>query len=86
MKNAKKENAVETYEGLKKDYKSLKAVLTSLGVIWQTLMRSKNKCIRMKQQADQGVSLLYIAYVLILLYFYHKKMEAMGLEPMTSRV
>ncbi len=33
MKNAKKENAVETYEGLKKDYKSLKAVLTSLGVI-----------------------------------------------------
>lgn len=33
MKNAKKENAVETYEGLKKDYKSLKAFLTSLGVI-----------------------------------------------------
>lgn len=32
MKNAKKENAVETYEGLKKDYKSIKAVLTSLGV------------------------------------------------------
>lgn len=32
MKNAKKENAAETYEGLKKDYKSLKAVLNSLGV------------------------------------------------------
>ena len=32
MKNARKENATETYEGLKKDYKSLKAVLTSLGV------------------------------------------------------
>lgn len=32
MKNAKKENALETYEGLKKDYKSLKAVLNSLGV------------------------------------------------------
>lgn len=32
MKNAKKEKAQETYEGLKKDYKSLKAVLTSLGV------------------------------------------------------
>lgn len=25
-------NAVETYESLKKDYKSLKAILTSLGV------------------------------------------------------
>lgn len=32
MKNAKKEKATETYEGLKKDYKSLKAVLNSLGV------------------------------------------------------
>lgn len=32
MQNAKKENAIETYEGLKKDYKSLKAVLNSLGV------------------------------------------------------
>lgn len=32
MKNAKDENAHKTYEGLKKDYKSLKAVLTSLGV------------------------------------------------------
>ena len=32
MKNARKENAAETYEGLKKDYLSLKAVLTSLGV------------------------------------------------------
>ncbi len=32
MKNAKKENATETYEGLKKDYRSLKAILTSLGV------------------------------------------------------
>ena len=32
MKNARKENATETYEGLKKDYKSIKAVLTSLGV------------------------------------------------------
>lgn len=32
MKNAKKENASETYEGLKSDYLSLKAILTSLGV------------------------------------------------------
>lgn len=32
MKTARKENATETYEGLKKDYKSLKAVLNSLGV------------------------------------------------------
>lgn len=32
MKNAKEENATKTYEGLKKDYKSLKAILTSLGV------------------------------------------------------
>ena len=32
MKNAKEENASKTYEGLKKDYKSLKAVLNSLGV------------------------------------------------------
>lgn len=32
MKNARKENASETYEGLKKDYKSLKTVLKSLGV------------------------------------------------------
>lgn len=32
MMNAKKENAMITYEGLKKDYRSLKAVLTSLGV------------------------------------------------------
>ena len=32
MKKAKRENATETYEGLKKDYRSLKAVLTSLGV------------------------------------------------------
>lgn len=32
MKNARKENASETYEGLKKDYKSLKTVLNSLGV------------------------------------------------------
>ena len=32
MKNARKENAAETYEGLKNDYLSLKAVLTSLGV------------------------------------------------------
>ena len=31
MKNAREENA-KTYEGLKKDYKSLKAVLDSLGV------------------------------------------------------
>ena len=29
---AKKENAAETYESLKNDYLSLKAVLTSLGV------------------------------------------------------
>lgn len=32
MKNAKEENAAKTYEGLKNDYLSLKAVLTSLGV------------------------------------------------------
>lgn len=32
MMIAKKENAAETYESLKKDYLSLKAVLTSLGV------------------------------------------------------
>lgn len=32
MKNARREHATETYEGLKKDYRSLKAVLTSLGV------------------------------------------------------
>ena len=31
-KNAKDENAAKTYEGLKKDYRSLKAILTSLGV------------------------------------------------------
>ena len=29
---ARKENATETYASLKKDYRSLKAVLTSLGV------------------------------------------------------
>lgn len=32
MKNAKEENAVKTYDGLKKDYRSLKAILNSLGV------------------------------------------------------
>ena len=32
MKIAKEENAVKTYESLKKDYKSLKAVITTLGV------------------------------------------------------
>ncbi|MBD5452269.1 MAG: hypothetical protein HDR25_06475 [Lachnospiraceae bacterium] len=32
MKNAKEENATKTYEGLKKDYKSLKAILNSLGI------------------------------------------------------
>ena len=32
MKNAKKENATETYEGLKDDCLSLKAILNSLGV------------------------------------------------------
>ena len=32
MKNAKEEDAAKTYEGLKKDYKSLKAILNSLGV------------------------------------------------------
>ena len=32
MRNAKKENAARTYAGLKKDYQSLKTVLTSLGV------------------------------------------------------
>lgn len=32
MKNAKEENAIKTYEGLKKDYKSLKAILQVSGV------------------------------------------------------
>jgi len=32
MITAREENATKTYEGLKKDYLSLKAVLTSLGV------------------------------------------------------
>ena len=32
MEHAKEENATKTYEGLKNDYLSLKAVLTSLGV------------------------------------------------------
>lgn len=32
MRNAREENATKTYEGLKKDYKSLKAILNSLGV------------------------------------------------------
>ncbi|MBD5445575.1 MAG: hypothetical protein HDR29_08520 [Lachnospiraceae bacterium] len=32
MKNAKEENATKTYEGLKKDYKSLKAMLQVSGV------------------------------------------------------
>ena len=32
MKNAREENATKTYEGLKKDYRSLKALLNSLGV------------------------------------------------------
>ena len=32
MMIARKENATETYESLKNDYVSLKAVLTSLGV------------------------------------------------------
>lgn len=32
MMIARKENATETYESLKNDYLSLKAVLTSLGV------------------------------------------------------
>ena len=32
MKNAKKENATETYEGLKRDYLSLKAILNIAGV------------------------------------------------------
>ena len=32
MKNAKEENATKTYEGLKKDYKSLKAILQVSGV------------------------------------------------------
>ncbi len=32
MKNAKEEGAKKTYEGLKNDYLSLKAILTSLGV------------------------------------------------------
>ena len=32
MMNAKKENATETYAGLKDDYISLKVLLTSLGV------------------------------------------------------
>lgn len=32
MKNAREENAEKTYEGLKKDYRSLKAILNFLGV------------------------------------------------------
>ena len=32
MMNARKENATETYNGLKKDYKSLKAILNSMGL------------------------------------------------------
>ena len=32
MKNAREENATKTYEGLKNDYLSLKAILTALGV------------------------------------------------------
>lgn len=32
MMIAKKENATETYESLKNDYLSIKAILTSLGV------------------------------------------------------
>lgn len=32
MMNAKRENAVETYAGLKNDYISLKVLLSSLGV------------------------------------------------------
>ncbi len=32
MNNAKSENAIKTYECLKKDYISLKVLLTSLGV------------------------------------------------------
>lgn len=32
MKNAGEENAAKTYEGIKKDHLSLKAILTSLGV------------------------------------------------------
>ena len=32
MINAREENAAKTYGGLKKDYKSLKAILNSLGV------------------------------------------------------
>lgn len=32
MMIARKENATETYASLKRDYRSLKAVLTSLGV------------------------------------------------------
>lgn len=41
MLTAKKENAMETYEGLKKDYLSLKAVLTSLGVNLTNIDRIK---------------------------------------------
>ena len=32
MMNARKENATITYDELKKDYKSLKAILNSMGV------------------------------------------------------
>ena len=32
MMTAKEENASKTYNGLKKDYKSLKAILNSMGV------------------------------------------------------
>ncbi len=41
MKNAKEENAAKTYEGLKSDYLSLKAVLTSLGVNLTDIDRMK---------------------------------------------
>ena len=41
MKNAKEENATKTYEGLKKDYKSLKAILNSLGVNLTEIDKSK---------------------------------------------
>ena len=41
MIRAKKENALETYEGLKIDYLSLKAVLMSLGVNLASIDRIK---------------------------------------------
>ena len=53
MKNAKKENAVETYEGLKDDYLSLKAVLTSLGVNLTDIDKIKEQLIYLDIESCQ---------------------------------